>query len=208
MIIRKSSWLASAASFKQCPASHSPEFSFIGRSNVGKSSLINALTNSKGLAKVSATPGKTRLINFFSIDQRWNLVDLPGYGYAKVGRKERAGFAKIITDYLQKRQNLSGTFVLIDSRHSPQRIDLEFLHWMVSAGLPFILVFTKTDKLSAAAAEKNKDAFLAALQSVADDMPDYIFSSAKLGKGRKEILDIISASLDQQKADHKTSTPT
>ncbi|MFV0336684.1 MAG: ribosome biogenesis GTP-binding protein YihA/YsxC [Chthoniobacterales bacterium] len=198
MIIRQSNWLASSVSFQDCPESKLPEFAFIGRSNVGKSSLINSLTRSKNLAKVSATPGKTKLLNFFTINQRWNLVDMPGYGYAKTGYKQRSAFAELITDYLEKRSNLCGTFILVDSRHKPQRIDLEFVYWMISAGRPFILLFTKIDKLSASAAQKNKDAFLSEVENFAEDTPHHVFTSAKLSKGRKEILDIISASLEEQ----------
>ena len=131
MIIRSAALLGSAPDLASCPASDLPEFAFIGRSNVGKSSLVNLLTRVKGLAKVSDTPGKTRLINFFLVNENWALVDLPGYGYAKVGRKDRANFSSFVADYLQNRPNLLGTFVLIDSRLTPQKIDLEFLDWMV-----------------------------------------------------------------------------
>ena len=195
MIIHSAALLGSAPDLASCPPSDLPEFAFIGLSNVGKSSLVNMLTRVKGLARVSDTPGKTRLINFFVVNESWTLVDLPGYGYAKVGRKERAHFSSFVSDYLQHRPNLRGTFVLIDSRLSPQRIDLEFLHWMVSCGRPFILIFTKTDKLSRAAAQANIDAFLILLQEISPDAPLVLTSSSTLRHGRSEILGLIEAAL-------------
>jgi len=155
----------------------------------------------KGLAKVSETPGKTRLLNFFLVNKSWTLVDLPGYGYAKVGRKDRANFSSFVADYLQNRPNLLGTFVLIDSRLTPQKIDLEFLEWMVNCGLPFILVFTKTDKLSRAAAQANIDAFLIRLQEISKDAPSILTSSSKLGHGRAEILELIETTLAEAPED-------
>lgn len=173
----------------------------IGRSNVGKSSLLNMLTRVKGLARISSTPGKTRLINFFTINGSWTLVDLPGYGYAKVARKERASFSAFVSDYLLHRPNLLGTFVLIDSRLDPQPIDLEFLEWMVTSGLPFILVFTKSDKLSPKAVQKNIDAFLEKLRTISDTPPHFLKSSSKVGEGRSEILHLISNAMAEHAED-------
>ena len=195
MIIHSAALLGSAPDLTSCPLSDLPEFAFIGRSNVGKSSIINMLTGVKALAKVSDRPGKTRLINFFLVNESWTLVDLPGYGYAKVGRKDRANFGSFVSDYLQNRPNLLGTFVLIDSRLSPQKIDLDFLHWMVECGLAFILIFTKTDKLSRAAAQANIDTFLIRLQEISQDAPTVLASSSKLCHGRSEILELIAATL-------------
>ena len=183
-----------------CPASALPEFALIGRSNVGKSSLINMLTRSEGLAKVSQIPGKTQLINFFTINNAWNLVDLPGYGYAKVGKKERGKFSAFVSDYLHNRPNLRGTFVLIDSRLSPQGLDLEFLNWMVGCGLPFILAFTKTDALSKGAAQKNIETFLASMREITEEEPTYVLSSSKDQQGRKEILALIAEALSESPA--------
>jgi GTP-binding protein len=146
MKIQTSKFKTSAISFDRCLAPDFPEFAFIGRSNVGKSSLINLLTNKEGLARISKTPGRTREINFFSINDSWNLVDLPGYGYAKVSKSQRDQFNEFVSDYLLNRETLTGIFVLIDSRHTPQKIDLEFLAWLIEAQLPFALIFTKTDK--------------------------------------------------------------
>ena len=200
MIIRSANLLASAPDLASCPESGLPEFAFIGRSNVGKSSLINMLTRKSGLARVSATPGKTRLINLFAINERWVLADLPGYGYAKVSRKERSQFSRFTTDYLQGRPNLLGTFVLIDSRLSPQQIDLDFLSWMVESGLPFILIFTKADKLSPKAAQANVDAFLLRLKEISPDEPAWCLSSSKDAKGRTEILSIINSAFSEDSA--------
>jgi len=188
----------SSPDLASCPKSALPEFALIGRSNVGKSSLINMLTRSEGLAKVSQIPGKTQLINFFTINSTWSLVDLPGYGFAKVGKKGRRGFSEFVSDYLRNRPNLLGTFVLIDSRLSPQDLDLEFLNWMVSSGLAFILVFTKTDSLSKTAAQKNIEAFLSRMREITEELPSYVLSSSRDGEGRTDILDLIDASLTEQ----------
>jgi len=193
--ITTAAFQGSSPDLASCPTSSLPEFALIGRSNVGKSSLINMLTRSEGLAKVSQIPGKTQLINFFSINNTWNLVDLPGYGYAKVGKKERGGFSAFVSDYLQHRPNLLGTFVLIDSRLAPQNLDLEFLHWMVTSGLAFILAFTKTDTLSKKAALKNVEAFLIRMREITEEPPAYVLSSSKDGQGRSEILDLIESAI-------------
>ena len=195
MIIRSAVIKCSAPDLASCPEPELPEFAFIGRSNVGKSSLVNILTRKGGHARDSAMPGKTRLINFFTINDTWNLVDLPGYGYAKVARAERAKFSSFVADYLQKRPNLVGTFVLIDSRLEPQAIDLEFLRWMVECGLPFMLVFTKTDKLSRKALQANIDAFLLRVREISEEAPPVLQCSSKDGDGRKEILGTIADAL-------------
>jgi GTP-binding protein len=193
---------ASSPDLASCPESALPEFALIGRSNVGKSSLINMLTRSQGLAKVSQVPGKTQLINFFTINNTWNLVDLPGYGYAKVAKKERGKFSAFVSDYLQHRPNLRGTFVLIDSRLSPQALDLEFLNWMVGCGLPLILAFTKTDTLSKGAVQKNIETFLVSMREITEEEPTYVLSSSKDQQGRKEILHLIGDALSE-----KSETP-
>lgn len=195
MKITTAAFQGSSPDLASCPKSALPEFALIGRSNVGKSSLINMLTRSEGLAKVSQIPGKTQLINFFSINNTWNLVDLPGYGFAKVGKKQRGGFSAFVSDYLQHRPNLLGTFVLIDSRLAPQSLDLEFLHWMVTSGLAFILAFTKTDTLSKLAARKNVEAFLIRMREITEESPAYVLSSSKDGQGRSEILELIESAI-------------
>ncbi len=195
MNITSANFASSAPSLATCPDSDLPEFAFIGRSNVGKSSLINMLTNRDGLAKVSNVPGKTKLINFFTINKAWSLVDLPGYGYAKVGRKERGAFSAFVSDYLCRRPNLLGTFVLIDALIPPQKLDLEFLHWMVDCGLPLVLTFTKMDRLSESAAEANIQAFIANMREISSDLPEIVRSSSKLRSGRQEILSLIASAI-------------
>ena len=200
MKILSATFKASSPDLASCPVTSLPEFALIGRSNVGKSSLINMLTRSEGLAKVSQIPGKTQLINFFTINNTWNLIDLPGYGYAKVGKKERGKFSAFVADYLQNRPNLRGTFVLIDSRLSPQALDLEFLNWMVGCGLAFILVFTKTDTLSKGAVQKNIQTFLASIREITEEEPTYVLSSSKDQQGRKEVLGLIGDALSETPA--------
>jgi len=187
----------SSPDLASCPKSDLPEFALIGRSNVGKSSLINMLTRSEGLAKVSHIPGKTRLINFFTINGAWNLVDLPGYGYAKLDKKERGAFSTFVSDYLRNRNNLTGTFVLIDSRHPPQSLDLEFLDWMIGNGLAFILAFTKTDTLSKKAVQENIEAFLTRMREFSEEAPAYVLTSTKDERGRMEILNLIGSALSE-----------
>lgn len=198
MIIRSAELKCSSPRLDAAPPPDLPEFAFIGRSNVGKSSLINMLTRTKGLALVSSTPGKTQLMNFYTINNAWRLVDLPGYGYAKVGRKERDKFSVFTADYLENRPNLQATFVLIDVRLSPQAIDLEFLHWMVDRGLPLALVFTKADKLSATAAQKNIDTFFVSLREISADAPMHMLTSSKNETGRREILDLVATALAEE----------
>ncbi len=186
----------SAPDLASCPDTLRPDFAFIGRSNVGKSSLINALTRKKDLAKVSDLPGKTRHLNFFVINNAWHLVDLPGYGYAKVGRKDRADFNEAVAAYIEKRENLLCLFLLIDSNLPPQRIDLDFLRWLAEAQTPFVLVFTKTDKQSATRVQANVALFK---KEIADwwggELPGMIFTSSKKGAGRADILATIEETL-------------
>ena len=207
MKIRTATFQSSAPDLASCPTSGRQEFAFIGRSNVGKSSIINMLTGQSDLAKVSGTPGKTKLINFFTINDSWSLVDLPGYGYAKVARKDRSIFSAFVADYLQNRPNLVGTFVLIDSRLSPQKIDLEFLHWMVGCGLPFVLLFTKTDKLSEAKVQQSIETFMAQMRDVSEDEPVFLTSSSKLSQGRTEILGLIADALAEDSREANESEP-
>ncbi len=189
MKIKSALFVTSATELKSCPQFPvRPEFAFIGRSNVGKSSLINLLTEKRDLAKVSATPGKTRLINFFCINDSWHLVDLPGYGFAKVSKTESADFSLAVANYLEKREALRCTFVLIDSMLPPQKIDMQFLRWMNECSLPHAIIFTKTDRQSATATRKSIAAFLEVLKELNIEPPTLISSSSKDGAGRGEIL--------------------
>lgn len=197
MKITSAVFQGSAPDLASCPKAVLPEFALIGRSNVGKSSLINMLTRSERLAKVSHIPGKTRLINFFTINGTWNLVDLPGYGYAKVDKRERGAFSTFVSDYLRNRTTLAGTSVLIDSRHAPQKLDLEFVDWMVGNGLPFILAFTKTDALSPKAAQRNIEAFLTRMCEFTEESPAYVLTSTEKERGRMDILGLIGSALSE-----------
>ena len=198
MKIQNSKFKKSAINFDGCPAPDLPEFAFIGRSNVGKSSLINLLTNKEGLARVSKTPGRTREINFFSINDSWNLVDLPGYGYAKVSKSQRDQFNEFVSDYLINRETLTGIFVLIDSRHPPQKIDLEFLAWLIEAQLPFALIFTKTDKSKPKLVRKNIGLFLERMKEFSEGDPIYFETSTTTRTGRKEVLKFIETAIFNQ----------
>jgi GTP-binding protein len=185
----KAEFLQSASRTEECPAMHVPEYAFIGRSNVGKSSLINMLANHQGLAKTSGKPGKTQLINLFKMDEgAWSLVDLPGYGYARVSKVQRETFSKMISHYLRNRANLVNVFVLIDGRHEPQEIDLDFLRSLGQWGIPFSLVFTKLDKLSSSAFGKNQAAMKRKLLKEWENLPPMFLSSATSGLGRTEII--------------------
>ncbi|HEU4575996.1 MAG TPA: ribosome biogenesis GTP-binding protein YihA/YsxC [Chitinophagaceae bacterium] len=192
MEIISASYLISSAAVGGCPKANKPEYAFIGRSNVGKSSLINMLCNRSKLAKISATPGKTRLINHFEIvsdDKRaWYLVDLPGYGYAKVAQKQRKGWSKMIEDYIRKRENLVTLFVLIDSRHAPQDIDLSFVNQLGEWQIPFVLVFTKSDKNKDQQTHNQVQAFLTAMKESWAEIPPYFITSAVKKEGRNELL--------------------
>lgn len=191
MRFKSSTFAVSAKNLEGCPTWEMPEIAFIGRSNVGKSSMINMLASKEGLAKVSATPGKTQLINFFIIDEKWSLVDLPGYGYAKVAKDQKMDFNESVGDYISGRDNLEFIFVLIDSRLPPQRIDLDFLQWLCGCTVPFSLIFTKTDKQSAGKTKANIETFLLALDQIMPDRPGVFTSSSKEKSGRSEILRFI-----------------
>ena len=198
MKIQTTRFAGSAVKLADCPDFSLLEFAFIGRSNVGKSSLINLLTNKGGLARVSKTPGRTREMNYFAINDSWNLVDLPGYGYAKVSKSQRDQFNEFVSEYLLERENLCGTFVLVDSRHSPQKIDLLFVSWLVEAGLPFALIFTKTDKVKAKVVQENIALFTEAMKEFSDGASVYFESSITTRAGRKEILGFIEAAIQQR----------
>ena len=195
MKIRSATFQTSATGLASCPVSDRPEFAFIGRSNVGKSSLLNLLAGGKGLAKVSATPGHTQLINFFSMDNTWSLVDLPGYGFAKAFKAVRDRFQEMIADYLSARANLACVFVLIDSRHTPQQIDLDFVQWLMDGGTPLALVFTKTDKSTANHVKKNIELFEEKISGSGRELPVIFTSSAKTKEGRSELLEFIEKTL-------------
>ena len=206
MEITKAEYLVSSPEVAKCPAPNKAEFAFIGRSNVGKSSLINMLTNNQSLAKTSATPGKTQLINHFDVvskikgkaqTQQWYLVDLPGYGYAKVSQSSRRRWEQMIENYLRKRENLCNVFVLIDSRHSPQKIDLEFLEQLGEWDVPFSLAFTKTDKEKPGVVKRNITAFLDAMRETWQFLPRHFETSAIKKNGRIEILDYIETVLTE-----------
>lgn len=195
MKIKSAEFTTSAPDLRACPAWPHPEFALIGRSNVGKSSLINLLTERRDLAKVSDVPGKTKLINFFLVNGDWRLVDLPGYGYAAGGQRQRAEFNEAVAGFLTGRPNLRHVFVLIDSRLPPQAIDLEFLRWMESVRVPYALIFTKTDKQSAALTQASVRTFLAAVAEWRSVPPDVIMSSAKTKAGRMDVLTYIGKKL-------------
>ena len=195
MQIKSAVFHISAPALEGAPDWERPEFAFIGRSNVGKSSMINMLTNKAALAKVSATPGKTQLLNFFVINETWCLVDLPGYGYAKIAKSEKINFNESVGDYIERRPNLRRVFVLIDSRLPPQRLDVDFIAWLVGGGVPFSLVFTKADKQSPAKTRKNAEIFVLSVAELVTTTPPMIHSSSKNGSGRQEILKSIEQSL-------------
>ncbi|GAA6255435.1 ribosome biogenesis GTP-binding protein YihA/YsxC [Bacteroides sp. f07] len=191
MEITSAEFVISNTDVKKCPAGIYPEYAFIGRSNVGKSSLINMLTNRKGLAMTSATPGKTMLINHFLINKNWYLVDLPGYGYARRGQKGKDQIRTIIEDYILEREQMTNLFVLIDSRLEPQKIDLEFMEWLGENGIPFAIIFTKADKLKGGRLKMNINSYLRELGKQWEELPPYFISSAEDRTGRTEILDYI-----------------
>ncbi len=191
MIISQAKFICSSTKLSQCPKPDKPEYAFIGRSNVGKSSLINALTNDKSLAKTSSTPGKTKLINHFLINNQWFLVDLPGLGYAKTSKKMRAEWEKMINDFFLKRPNLFCTFLLIDSRIEPQKIDLNLIDWFGANQIPFALVFTKIDKISRVQVDKNVELFKQALLENWEELPDIFITSAEKKTGLEDLLAFI-----------------
>lgn len=209
MQIKYAKYLISSPSFDKCPPPNKPEFAFIGRSNVGKSSLINMLTNNAKLAKTSGTPGKTQMINHFEItsatdeksakETKWYLVDLPGYGFAKVSIRNRRTWEQMIENYLRKRENLQMIFVLIDARHSPQKIDLEFLSKLDGWGLPITMIFTKADKETQAIVAKNVKQFLETMRKTWQFLPQHFVSSAVKKMGRDKILGLIDELMEEEK---------
>jgi GTP-binding protein len=191
MLIKEAVFVVSNTEIKNCPTDKKPEFAFIGRSNVGKSSLINMLTGKKGLAKTSGTPGKTQLINHFIINDQWYIVDLPGYGYARASKTMRSKWEKFIADYLTKRETLMNIFVLLDARLEPQKIDLEFINWCGEKGLPFSMVFTKIDKLSSSVLQKNLAKYKKEMLKYWEEMPPVFTSSSASGFGREQLLNYV-----------------
>lgn len=200
MNIITADFLCSNTDYRSCPPPDKPEFAFIGRSNVGKSSLINMITSRKGLAKTSGTPGKTQLINHFTINNNWYLVDLPGYGFAKASLTNREKWEKMIRNYLLNRSNLLTTMVLIDSRLKPQQIDLEFMQWMGEHELPFAIIFTKTDKLTKNERAGNLSTYKKKLLDYWEELPPLIISSAESTTGKEEILNYLDEAIPLFKA--------
>ena len=197
MQIHSAEYETSASELAKCPPSDLPEFAFVGRSNVGKSSLINMLSGQKkDIAIVSSKPGRTQLINFFNINKKWKLIDLPGYGYAKTSKKSQVKFQEFVTDYLLNREALRCVFVLIDSNLPPQDIDLRFTQWLMESEVPFVLVYTKADKAKLGKVQRNQDAFLQTMSEFCDGLPKFFTCSSKKRDGRREILDFIEAALN------------
>lgn len=193
MVIKTAEFVMSNSDVAKCPKHHLPEYAFIGRSNVGKSSLINMLTNHKHLAKTSGKPGKTQLINHFLINKKWYLVDLPGYGYARVSKTAKKKFQKFITNYFEKRRELISAFVLVDIRHEPQTIDLEFMEYLGVNQIPFSIIFTKADKLKPKAIEKNVEDYCKVLLQTWEETPNYFITSSSKAIGRDDVLEFISS---------------
>jgi len=203
MIIKSAKYFKSSGSINDCPKSEFPEFAFIGRSNVGKSSLINMLADNKKLAHISSNPGKTQCINHYVMNDNWFLVDLPGYGYAKVSKVKRSVFSKMITDFLTKRKSIQTIVVLVDSRIVPQEIDLEFIDWLGKKELPFIIAFTKSDKAGNTKTEENIGLFKKALSETWQEMPYMIITSAEKKKGKEDLLGFIEETIKEHKAIQK-----
>ena len=197
MEIRKAEYVVSSPSVGSCPNDSKPEMAFIGRSNVGKSSLINMLCQNKKLAKTSATPGKTMLINHFIINNEWYLVDLPGYGYAKRSKQEVKKLDQMIQGYILQREQLTNVFLLVDARLEPQKIDLEFINWLGVSGIPFCIVFTKADKLGKVVAQKNVAAYCRKLKETWEELPPYFLTSSETRQGREEVLGYIDTILKE-----------
>ncbi|WP_405292485.1 ribosome biogenesis GTP-binding protein YihA/YsxC [Algibacter sp. Ld11] len=191
MHIKSAEFVMSNSEVEKCPKSRLPEYAFIGRSNVGKSSLINMLTSRKSLAKTSGRPGKTQLINHFLINKNWHLVDLPGYGYARVSKSSKKVFQKFITNYFGQREQLVTAFVLVDIRHTPQPVDSDFMVWLGENGIPFSIIFTKADKLRPKAIQDHVDAYKAILLETWEEMPNYFITSSSKDIGKDEVLGYI-----------------
>lgn len=191
MEIKQAAFVVSNTQVAKCPTHKLPEYAFIGRSNVGKSSLINMLTNHKGLAKTSSKPGKTQLINHFLINKEWYLVDLPGYGYAKVSKQSKKTFQQFIIDYFKKRRELVCAFVLVDIRHEPQKIDLEFMQWLGENAIPFAIVFTKADKLTEKQIQEHVTSYSEILLQQWEEMPPYFITSSENRLGKEDLLSYI-----------------
>ena len=191
MIVKEVEFVMSNSDVRKCPKPDRPEYAFIGRSNVGKSSLINMLMNKKNLAKTSSTPGKTQLINHFSVNQSWYLVDLPGYGYAKVPKAQKVKFERMISDYILLRENLVSVFVLVDIRHSAQQIDLEFMEWLGVSSIPFTIVFTKLDKLKQSEIQPRLKKYREKMLEKWDELPIQVITSAEKKNGRDDLLEYI-----------------
>ena len=191
MLIKSANFVKSSSKWQECPEPNIAEYAFIGRSNVGKSSLINAMMNKKDLAKTSQTPGKTQLINHFLVNEEWYLTDLPGYGYAKVSKSQRKDFEKLITNYILNRKNLVNLFTLVDIRHTPQKIDLEFMEWCAESGIPFSIIFTKADKLKPNAVTQNVETYQQKLLETWVELPELYITSAERKEGGENILNFI-----------------
>lgn len=195
MDIKKSEFTISSATVSQCPKDSKPEFAFIGRSNVGKSSLINMLCKHKSLAKTSATPGKTLLINHFIINNEWYLVDLPGYGFAKRSKTVQKKLDQMITSYILQREQLVNTFVLVDIRHDPMKIDIDFINWLGESSVPFSIIFTKADKLGPVRAKQNAAKWMNTLKEQWEELPPYFITSSEKRTGREELLNYVETIL-------------
>ena len=197
MKIKSAEFVVSNSEVEKCPKNQLPEYAFIGRSNVGKSSLINMLTDRKSLAKTSGRPGKTQLINHFIINDSWYLVDLPGYGYARVSKSSKKKFQKFITNYFEQRQQLVSAFVLVDIRHKPQPIDLEFMQYLGESGIPFAIIFTKADKLKPKAIERHVEDYCEMLLKTWEELPPHFITSSSKGIGQEDVLEFIGSTNDE-----------
>ncbi|MFN8295317.1 MAG: ribosome biogenesis GTP-binding protein YihA/YsxC [Chitinophagales bacterium] len=204
-MIQSAKFIGAFPKTDDCPKTEFPEFAFIGRSNVGKSSLINLITNRKELAKVSKTPGKTQTINFFLIDQSWHLVDLPGYGYARVSKSTREVFSKMIKYYITHREQLLTIFVLIDATISPQKIDLDFINWLGEIRMPFAIIFTKSDREKALVIQKNVKQFKSKMLENWETLPNSIITSSEKNRGGKEIMEYIKNVIGENASDYTPS---